>query len=128
MCSKSYCLCSSGFPTPQLAPPLAVPTGVPRMTGWGEMTVSATGDIHWIPAYFDPDGVRRESRGTSGIAFASRTSNNNKIVPFVLLDLRLWRGLYVFKVLLPLFFWIPDTPVGTAFGGDNWGAENDGVG
>ena len=37
----------------------------------------------------------------SGIAFIMSTSNNNKIVPFVLLDIRLWQGLYVFKVLLP---------------------------
>ena len=35
------------------------------------------------------------------IVFTISTSNNNKIVSFVLLDPRLWRGLYVFKVLLP---------------------------
>ena len=43
-----------------------------------------------------------QSRGTSGITFIISTSNNNKMVPFVPLELRLWRGLYAFKVLLPL--------------------------
>ena len=31
------------------------------MTGGGEMTVSATGDIHWIPAFFNPDSAAHDS-------------------------------------------------------------------
>ena len=67
-----------------------------------------------------------QSRETSGIAFIISISNNNKIVPFVLLDPRLWRGLYVFKVLLPFVPLDSRHPSRPAFGVDDWGAENDG--
>ena len=59
--------------------------------------------------------------GTGGIQWTSLVAPTViSLQPILLLMLR------VIPRWLPLFFWIPVTPVVHAFGGGNWGGEDDG--